>query len=232
MRTIPPPPMRDPRAAIVEVRKSALRKLGPVTFVDVGDIVGAGAPGGNTRIAQALAREGQDLVAYVPVHDPALVAELRDVALGEERDVVLRGTPGYGMPEVPLRARIAARASTDFGRAVRLDVGKLHVVVTENGPLPIHPSFWSALGLSARRADVIVQKNFFHYRMFYATTSFRHLPVETEGATSLVRVREQDYAVPMAPKAKLDDWRPYDAPLRRREAEASRFAPSVAPSLE
>ena len=86
---------------------------------------------------------------------------------------------------------MSARATTDFGRAVRLDVGKLRVVVTDRSPLPIHPSFWSALGLAARDADVIVQKNFFHYRLFYATTSFRHLPVVSDGATSLVRVKER-----------------------------------------
>ena len=58
-------------------------------------------------------------------------------------------------------------------------------------PLPIHPSFWSAVGLRARDADVIVQKNFFHYRMFYLTTSFHHIPVVTSGASSLSRARDR-----------------------------------------
>ncbi|HSO40790.1 MAG TPA: M81 family metallopeptidase [Labilithrix sp.] len=234
MREIPPPPMRDIASALAEVRASGRRRLGPVTLVDVDDVVGAGAPGGNTHLVRELAQTGRDLRAYVPVHDPALVDELRDVPLGTVRDVTLRGTPGYGMPAVSLRgAVVAARAPGDFGLLVRLDVGELRIVVAERAPLPIHPSFWASVGLSARRADLIVQKNFFHYRMFYALISFQHIPVVSAGATSLVRVREQDYAVPMAPKAKLSDWRPFDVRLRRLSAAedvASRPEAAVSPA--
>ncbi len=187
------PPMHDPGAASAIARKRPWRMLGPVTFVDVDDVVGAGAPGGNTHLVRALAG-APDLEAYVPVHDPALVAELWDVAAaapGTRRAVVLRGTPGYGMPEVALEGVVAARATTDSGRVVRFDVGKLHLAVCDRPPLPIHPSFWSAIGLTARRADVIVQKNFFHYRMFYRTISMQHLPVVSAGATSLVDVRRR-----------------------------------------
>jgi hypothetical protein len=88
------------------------------------------------------------------------------------------------------------------------------VVVAERAPLPIHPSFWSALGLRARDANVIVQKNFFHYRMFYAAISFKHVPVVTSGATSLAEVRDAAYVVPMVPKAMPADWRPSDPILR------------------
>ena len=185
------PEMFDAKRAIEEVRRTHWRKAGPVTFVDVDDVVGAGAPGGNTHVVAALASEGKGLVSYASVHDPALVEELWDVAAGTKRRVVVRGTPGYDMPEVPLDVTVAARAEGDFGRVVRLDAGDLHVVATERPPLPIHPSFWSAVGLSARRADVIVQKNFFHYRMFYLGTSFRHLPVVSAGATSLSRAQER-----------------------------------------
>jgi microcystin degradation protein MlrC len=227
VRNDPLPPMFNPASAIDEARRSRWRKLGPVTLVDVDDVVSAGAPGGNTRIIEALRDHGQDLVAYVPLHDPALVRELEGAPLGATRDVVLRGTPGYGMPEVRLRATVAARAQTDFGEVVRLDAGNLRVVVGSEAPLPIHPSFWRAVGLVPRDADVIVQKNFFHYRMFYLTTSFHHVPVVSEGATSLARVRDREYAIPMSPKAELDDWRPFDKALRapRGEGAAGRVNP-------
>lgn len=101
--------------ALDEVANGNWRKLGPVTLVDVDDVVGAGAPGGNTHIVKALANKDRGLKAFVPVHDPALVAALFDAPLGSTHDVVLRGTPGYGMPEVPLHATVAARAVTDFG---------------------------------------------------------------------------------------------------------------------
>lgn len=191
LKDVPPPDMRTPAEAIREARSSAWRRLGPVTFVDVDDVVGAGAPGGNTHVLAALASEAPDLVSFVPLHDPAAVDATWEAPLGARRRLVLAGTPGYGMPSVTLEVTVTARATTDFGRAVRLDAGKLHVVVTDRSPLPIHPSFWSDLGLSAKGADVIVQKNFFHYRLFYAATSFRHLPVVSDGATSLVRVKER-----------------------------------------
>ena len=221
------PKTYSPTAALAEVRRTLLRRLGHVTLVDADDIVGAGAPGGNTHIVKALVDEGADLAAFVPVHDPALVDELWDVPEGRRAQVVLRGTPGYGMPEVPLDTVVAGRARTDFGRVVRLDVGAVRVVISERSPLPIHPSFWSAVGLSVRDADLVVQKNFFHYRLFHLTSSFRHLPVvsvpwtsatSNVGATSLGRVRDQSYPIPMAPRAALTDWRPFDAVLRQAKS--------------
>ena len=188
---VPLPEMYDVEDAITTARGSFVRKLGPVTFVDTSDIVGAGAPGGNTLLLRALASSGADLEAYVPMHDPALVADTWDLPIGTRRSVIVRGTPGYGMPEVALDVVVAARAEGELGRVVRLDAGKTHIAVSASPPLPIHPSFWREIGLSARKADVIVQKNFFHYRMFYATTSFSHLPVKSAGGTSLDAVRER-----------------------------------------
>lgn len=223
------PPMFGVTEAIEEAKGSLARRLGPVTLVDCDDVVGAGAPGGNTRIVQGLLAKDHDLRAFVPLHDPALVEALWSVADGEVREVVLRGTPGYGAPEVPMHATVRAHATTDSGRTLRLDAGKVHVVVCERAPLPIHPSFWEAVGLRARDADVIVQKNFFHYRMFYATTSFKHVPVVSAGATSFDAVRNGRYVVPMVPAATLDDWRPSDPILRRKKVHEIQTVHSVSP---
>lgn len=217
-RNVELPPMRGIDEAIDEVAAGSWRKLGPVSLVDVGDIVGAGAPGGSTRIAEALARDTRGLRCYVPVHDPALIEDGWQHAVGTRRRFTLRGTPGYAQPHVELDAVIAHKTDTDFGRTMRLDVGKFHIAVSERSPLPIHPSFWSQLNLPPREADLIVQKNFFHYRMFYAATSFRHLPVVSEGATSLDRVKERSYRVPVHPQAHIDDWRVHDAALRAPRA--------------
>lgn len=209
-----PPPMRSVGEALDEVAGRSWPRLGPVSVVDIDDIVGAGAPGGNTRIAEALVANDRGLRAYVPVHDPGLVNELWDTPVGERRRVTLRGTPGYDQPPVAMSAVVAAKVDTDFGRTVRLDAGGLHVAVSEGSPLPIHPKFWRELGLDPRRADLIVQKNFFHYRMFYAAISLSHVPVVSAGATSLERVRHGDYQVPTHPGVQLADWRPFDPQLR------------------
>ena len=149
-----------------------------------------------------------------PVHDPQAVEALWDTAIGQTAAVTLRGTPGYDQPPVPLSGVVAAKYESPQGRRVRLDVGTLHVVVTSHPPLPIHPRFWREMGLSVRSADLMVQKNFFHYRLFHLLSSFRHLPVTSEGATSLRRAAQRDMAVPSWPKADPQGWRDGDRSLR------------------
>jgi microcystin degradation protein MlrC len=208
------PPMRTAAEAIREVERTPWRHLGPVSIVDVDDIVGAGAPGGNTRIVRALVESRTPLVAYVPMHDPEAVKVAWSVSLGARVSLVLRGTLGYGQPEVPLDGVVAATRVTDFGRTVRIDAGNLHVAITERPPLPIHPKFWKDLSLLPRKADLIVQKNFFHYRIFYATSSFRHVPVATGGATSLDEVRARDRAATLRRGSITTEWRLNEESLR------------------
>jgi len=214
VRRVPMPPMRSVDEALDEVGRGPWRRLGPVTLVDCDDVVGAGAPGGNTHFVRALARDDRGLRSYVPLHDPEAVRATWDRPVGTPVRLRLRGTPGYGQPEVDLDATVAARVETESGRTVRLDAGGLQVAVAERSPLPIHPKFWRELGLSPRRADLIVQKNFFHYRLFYATTSFRHLPVVSAGATSFDHVRGAEYRVPTYPGDDPHDWREGDRVLR------------------
>jgi microcystin degradation protein MlrC len=209
------PDALTPAEALDVVASSRWRRLGPVTLVDGDDIVGAGAPGGNTWIARELASNDRGLKVLLPVHDPALLQEVWNLPAGTRRAVVLRGTPGYRMPEVPLEARVGGQVEGEMGRVVRLDVGSFHLAISDVPPLPIHPSYWSRLGLDARKADAVVQKNFFHYRMFYLTTSFQHLLVKSDGATSLERVRTRPYRVPCHPGAQVEGWRGADPELRR-----------------
>jgi microcystin degradation protein MlrC len=213
-RDVPLPPMRSVREAIEDAKRSRWRRLGPVTFVDVDDIVGAGAPGGNTHLFKGLLEADSGLRAYVPVHDPALVAQCLALEVGSAQEFTLRGTPGYGMPEVPFRATVAAKHRGEMGAKVRLDAGTTHLIVTDFPPLPIHPKFWREVDLDPRRADVIVQKNFFHYRLFYAAISFDHVPVVSDGATSFGRVRSRAYRFPTHPGSRVDDWRAIDPALR------------------
>jgi hypothetical protein len=42
--------------------------------------------------------------------------------------------------------------------------------------------------------------------------------VKTDGATSLTRIRDRAYDVPMHPARVVDDWRPYDPILKRAQA--------------
>ncbi len=215
VRAEPLPPTRSTDEALDDVVNSPWRRAGPVTLVDMDDIVGAGAPGGNTRLLETLARDDRGLRTLVPVHDPAALAAAWSLPDGTETTLTLTGTPGYDQPAVTLSGTIACRMDGDYGRTVRFDVGAFHVAITERPPLPIHPRFWRELGVNPRRADAVVQKNFFHYRMFYATTSFQHVPMVSAGATSFERLRERQWPVPSWPSADPEDWRSGDALLRR-----------------
>ncbi len=214
-RKAPLPELLDVGRALDQARASRWRKLGPITLVDVDDIVGAGAPGGNTRVIETLLADDRGLTALVPVHDPAATALAYGAPLGATLELSLRGTPGYGQPEVPLVATVAAKHDDGmFGRRVRLTVGRTEIAVTERPPLPIHPSFWRELGVEPRRVDVMVQKNFFHYRIFHLTTSFSHLPTVSDGATNLRRAATRQRRVPSYPSADPVDWRPGERALR------------------
>ena len=144
--------------------------------------------------------------------------------------MTLRGTEGYECPAVELDATIRDQATTEYGRCIRLDVGSFHVVITERSPLPIHPNFWTAFNLSARNADVIVQKNFFHYRMFHLTHSFSHIPVVSDGATSFSRVRAYAEEKQLYPAKDHADWRVSDVATRaqNRQSEAARSQETTA----
>ncbi|MEM9862643.1 MAG: M81 family metallopeptidase [Myxococcota bacterium] len=225
-RTVDLPPLYPVEQALDRARDSRWRKLGPITLVDTDDIVGAGAPGGNTHILKALSEDDRGLRTFIPIHDPEVLEAVWDVPAGAERTLTITGSPGYNMPPVAVNAIVQARHTNSFGRMVRLDIGRTHVVISDGAPLPIHPSYWRDLGLDPRKADCIVQKNFFHYRMYYAATSFQHLPVVTDGATSLQRVREGNYLTPTYPQVQLSDWRDGDKALRGMTNAARRVATS------
>ena len=227
------PPMRSIESALDEAARGRGRRIGPITLVDVDDIVGAGAPGGNTRFVQSLVKDDRGLKSLVPVHDPALAEALWNAPIGSKQRVTLRGTPGYDQPGVELDVTVSARHSGEFGRRVRLDSGAFHLSVGDRSPLPIHPKFWRELGIDPRKADVIVQKNFFHYRMFYLTLSFTHVPVESEGATNIRNLRKRSYAVPVHPASEVHDWRAHERELRtsprlkRSDQARARFEPTL-----
>lgn len=210
----PIPDLVGIHAAIAEAQQSHWRKLGPVTFVDTDDVVGAGAPGGSTQILHALVSERCSLTALVPVHDPELYARVAQEPIGAELDVVVRGTPGYDQPPVSLRVRVTAKSESEFGHRVRLDSGTIRLAISKDPPLPIHPRYWTELGVVVREADILVQKNFFHYRLFHAALSFHHVPVESRGATNLHRVTQLELRVPSRPAVDLADWREGDKLLR------------------
>lgn len=218
-RAHPRPRYRDPSEAIADARAHRFaRATGAVFFSDVSDVVGAGAPGENTHLLRALLDEAQDLCCFVPLRDAACVAELWDQPIGTavERAVGGQLDPAVN-PPLPVRGTLAALGDLGpFGRAVRLDLGHVQLVVTDGIPYTLRPSFYTRLGLRMRDADVVVVKSFFHFMIGFAPFIRRALPVVTRGATDLDACGEVDHVDGLYPFADPADWRETDR--RRRGA--------------
>lgn len=214
-----PPTFRSPAEAIAQARSARLRrKLGVAVMADFSDVVTAGAPGENTALIRAFLEHGSDLVAYVPLRDPALVASLWEVPLSQPVEVELgrKLDPSRGEP-LRLTATLADRRTAHgLGRTLILRSGKLVVVVTEGPAMAVKPSFYSDLGLSVWRADVVVVKNFFPFLLYFLPYARQHLFVKSSGITDFDAAYALPFAGPMHPRDPIGDW--HEADRRRRSA--------------
>ncbi|MFO0726221.1 MAG: M81 family metallopeptidase [Myxococcota bacterium] len=211
-----PPEFPSVERAIEEARSARLlRKLGVVTLADASDVVSAGAPGENTALVKALLERGQGLLSYVPLRDPAAVAELWPRAVGEvvEARVGGRLDPVRGKA-LDLKAKIIGKQDRPgFLRTLVLAVGDVRLVVTEGPALAIKPSFYADVGLPLWRADIVVVKNFFPFRLFFLPYSRKTIYVRTSGVTDFDAAFALPFDGPMHPREPVADWRPSD---RRR----------------
>lgn len=213
VRDVPMPKFHSAADSINELRKSrTARRLGHVSLIDTGDVVGAGSTGGSTHILDALVREGSDLKVLVPLHDPDAIEQLWSQQEGEQVDTTVRGTQGLdAQPEVSLSGIITKKCTTDFGRCIVLKHEHLSIAITELPPGSVHPKFWRELGLSPWKADAIVQKFFFHYRMFYVASCRKNIPISTAGPTCLDNVRSRKFDPPVFPSDPVTEWRSFDS---------------------
>lgn len=217
VRDVKPPPFFSPSDGIAEVRRAwVARRTGTVCVVDVSDVVGAGTPGENTNLLAALLEEARDLVSYVPVRDADAVGQLWSAAVGGAVDLDVGGRfDPVTNPPVRVAGRLRSKHDTaHFGRAVVLDLGHVQLILTELPPLPIKPSFYADLGLNPWRADLVVVKNFFHYRVYFALVHRKSVPIRTRGASDLdLPLTRGVFNDPVYPRDPVTDWRPAD---RRR----------------
>jgi microcystin degradation protein MlrC len=221
VRGIPPPRFLEPEEAILAVRSARVaRALGTVCVVDASDVTAAGAPGENTNLLRAFLERGEGLSTYIPVRDARAVLELWEQPLGSRVRTSIGGRvdPGRNTP-VEVSGTLRARCETGYsGRAVALDLGHVQLVVTEHAPLTLKPSFYTALGLSPWRADAVVVKSLFHFRLYFLAVNRKTLMVKTRGATDLDLATKIPTNDPVSPRDAVADWRPADA--RRRGAHA------------
>lgn len=216
MRNEMPPFFPPIDEAIADARSSRLaRKLGVVVFSDASDVVSAGAPGENTRILKALLEDGRDLVSYVPLRDPEVVAKLWDVPVGDTVRVEVGGKLDPSTNEaLAVEGRLLrTQRMMGLGRLAVLDLGPVKLVLTELAAFSVKPAFYQDVGLPIMDADVVVVKNYFPFRLFYLPYARKTIYVKTKGLTDFDAAYVLKFTDPMHPRDRVDDWRPAD---RRR----------------
>lgn len=197
--------------AIAIAKKARLRRmLGMVTFCDVSDTVGAGAPGGNTNILKALLAQAPHLRSYIPLRDPVAALEAWKAERGETIRISVGGTidPMHN-PPVELEAKVWLRQETAWGKTTILQHQGIHIILTE---LP-NPSYFAtdftSLGLSLWKADIVVVKNLFPFRFRLLKYNRLSVNVITSGITNIdvFQLKYVDCPRPIYPLDEVPNWR-------------------------
>ena len=216
-----PPELPGPSEAIQQARKARLRrKLGTICISDASDMVTAGATGENTRLLAALLREAGGLVTLASIRDSGVVEDHWATAVGSRITVEVGGKLDPGNPSLEVTGTLACRRGDGpFGRCLLLDLGDVKLVVTDDPPLAMMPSFYKNMGLSPFKADICVVKSLFPFRLYFLFHSRKTLYARTEGLTDFDAYKRLDFEAPVHPKDTVFEWRPTD----RRRRLATRF---------
>ncbi|MEZ4302011.1 MAG: M81 family metallopeptidase [Polyangiaceae bacterium] len=208
-----PPRMKSPSEAVAAARGATLaRKLGAVMMADLSDVVTAGAPGENTALLKTLLEEGDGMISYVPLRDPAAVAEIWGRPEGSEVEVSVGGKldPKRGQA-LTVRGKIQRKGQFHgFERMVVIASGGVRLVLVEGPAIVMRPSFYEQVGLDPWDADVIVVKNFFPFLLFFAKVNRKTLLVRSSGVTDFDAARELTFDGPVHPFDPVSDWRAAD----------------------
>ena len=217
-----PPEFPHALDAIAEAReKRWARRLGTVCMVDASDVVGAGGTGDNTRLLRALLEHATDLRSFVPMRDPEVVHALWDVPAGRRVKLRVGGKLDPDRNEsLPVVGEVRKRLATDaFGRVLHVRIDHVELVITEGANLVMKPSFYTQMGLDPWKADIVVVKSLFPFRLFFAPMNRHTIYARTEGITDFdAAIREIPWQTPLFPRDVIEDWRPED---RRRRGIAA-----------
>ena len=211
VRAVPHEKGLSAEEAVAAAKASGLaRFFGTVVACDASDAVGAGAPGDSTLILQALLDQANDLVSYVPIRDPQAVDQLWTSPEGQTVTATVGGRfgPQWSRP-VEVTGTLLRKATGEAGRTVVLRSGGIHVILTTLPTAAYTPSFFTGLGLSLWRADLVVVKNLFPFRYTYALYNRKTLEVITPGASD-VDVFRLPYSLvprPIYPLDPIESWR-------------------------
>lgn len=222
-----PPEFPSAETAIKQARKATLRrKLGCVTISDASDVVTAGAPGDSTHLIRALLEHGIGMLTYCAVRDPHAIEALWHRQPGDRVAMSIGGTldPSRSSP-LPITGSVLSKHEQfGFGKTVVLEVLHLRIVITEGPSMVMRPSFYTNVGLSPWKADIVVVKNFFPFLMFFFAYSRKTIFVRTQGTTDFDAAFALRFDGPMHPRDPVADWRGRDGARRLGISEGETVA--------
>lgn len=216
-----PPTVPGPEEALQMARAARIhRKLGTICMCDASDVVGAGAPGTNTALLRVLLEQGQGLRVYGAIRDAVTVEELWQLPIGASFEGTVGGREPDASPALAIRGTLRTKDDdVIMGRVVSVDLGHLQLVITQESPLVMRPSFYRKRGLHPSRADICVVKVFFPFRLFFGLHNRKTIYVRTEGATDFDRASKRAFSLPTWPRDDPEDWRPADRARRGVERQ-------------
>ncbi len=207
----PHPIPLSPEESIAKIKKTNWRSwLGTSIISDLSDLVAAGAPGENTRILQALIKESKNLRSYVPLCDETSVMSLSPSQVNKEItiDVGVKLDKVYNQ-KIVFTGTLKYLGESSYGKTAVIVMDKLYLIITALPNPVFKPSFFNKLSLSIWKADVIVVKNLFPFRLFFWLYNRQTLYVETKGVTN-IDVFQLDYKHiprPIYPLDKMLSWK-------------------------
>jgi len=212
-----PPAFPDAHEAIQMVHAAKLRrKVGTVCVCDASDIVGCGAAGENTRLLDVILKQGQGLTSYVPIRDAEVVGALFGKSKGEDVDIAVGGKLHPAM-NTPLRVKgsmLSSESNTGIGRTVAIDLDHVKLVVTEGPAMAMQPTFYRSMGLEPWKADMVVVKSLFPFRLYFAAMNRKTIYARTQGVTDFDTMHQVDFNDPVFPRDPVTEWRPTDRKRR------------------
>jgi len=190
-----------------------------VVLVDGSDATVGGAPGDSTIVLQTLLGMEVPQPVYLPILDPEAVHEAVRIGCGNpvtldvggKRDNIFskpvtvegkitRLTDGRAEIEGPVMKGVAI----DMGRTAVIEVGNIHIVLTERNYPGHDPSLYRAAGLDPAKAKVLVAKSAAHYRSNYAHITTQSVVADTLGlcTSKFARLPYKEVPRPLFPLDK------------------------------
>lgn len=197
--------------AVSIVKKSWVsRKLGTMVMCDLSDIVAAGGPGENVHILEKLSKEVPTLTTYIPFRDEEVANYCFNLEEGKAVEVQLgKKLEAKYNQSIEFEGVIARKKQTEFGKTVVLKHQGMHLFITELPNPAFKPKFFKDLGFSPRKADLVIVKNLFPFRLYFLLYNRKTLNVTTKGTTELdvFKLNYHKIPRPIYPLDPIKNWK-------------------------